>query len=692
MPAVTDQLDQPDLRPFPDDWERALVVMAHPDDMEYGGSAAVAALDRRPASTSPTCWSPKARRASTRWSRPSRRRCARPSSGRRPRWSASTSWSSSTTPTARIEYGLPLRRDLAAAIRTPPARAAWWRSTTARRTPATTSTWPTTGSSGQADDRRRARRRQPVGVPRAGRGRMAASGGVRHLAVRRLARRPPHAGRRHRRPSTWASSRCGSTLAYLAGLGDPDPEAFLRGAAEATAARFGGRPGGHLRAARRLSGLRTRVGSPSMAHRGRRGRWPSSTGGASGIGLALARRLLEDGRGVVVVADRRRGRSRRRRGASDGARTRSGCWPCRPTWGDPDRPSTRWPPPTRRDRFGAAHVLCNNAGVAASTAGRGRSRPRRWRKIVDVNLMGVRQRHALVRPRHDRPGRGPRGQHGLARAGLVTGPGMAPYFATKHERRWRSRGASTSTCRSIGLGEAVARVGRCAPSCGAHRPRRPASDPARRVGQAHRCRAAGRSAVATGTRSPWPSIAGGRRACRPCSTGRFWRDHPRQHARATPSSAWATMARGRPAHAPLDGRRHRPAGGRPVGRQADVSGGEGAAMASARAMRRRALSTCRFSIMRPLYGDHALARRRSASSKAAMSARASSTRPRLRAPTPVAGSTWLGWMSVLPSKPIWRPCTHSASKPVGVLDVVVDAVEDHLAGGPGGEQAQRRGR
>jgi LmbE family N-acetylglucosaminyl deacetylase len=31
-----------DLAEFPDDWQRALVVMAHPDDMEYGGAAAVA--------------------------------------------------------------------------------------------------------------------------------------------------------------------------------------------------------------------------------------------------------------------------------------------------------------------------------------------------------------------------------------------------------------------------------------------------------------------------------------------------------------------------------------------------------------------------------------------------------------------------------------------------------------------------
>lgn len=30
------------LKPFPEDWQRALVIVAHPDDMEYGGAAAVA--------------------------------------------------------------------------------------------------------------------------------------------------------------------------------------------------------------------------------------------------------------------------------------------------------------------------------------------------------------------------------------------------------------------------------------------------------------------------------------------------------------------------------------------------------------------------------------------------------------------------------------------------------------------------
>ena len=34
--------EQIELQSFPEDWERALVVMAHPDDIEYGGASAVA--------------------------------------------------------------------------------------------------------------------------------------------------------------------------------------------------------------------------------------------------------------------------------------------------------------------------------------------------------------------------------------------------------------------------------------------------------------------------------------------------------------------------------------------------------------------------------------------------------------------------------------------------------------------------
>ncbi len=32
----------PELEPLPEDWDRALAVVAHPDDMEYGAASAVA--------------------------------------------------------------------------------------------------------------------------------------------------------------------------------------------------------------------------------------------------------------------------------------------------------------------------------------------------------------------------------------------------------------------------------------------------------------------------------------------------------------------------------------------------------------------------------------------------------------------------------------------------------------------------
>lgn len=40
---MTEQRDQPaPLEPMPTDWQRALAVVAHPDDLEYGGAAAIA--------------------------------------------------------------------------------------------------------------------------------------------------------------------------------------------------------------------------------------------------------------------------------------------------------------------------------------------------------------------------------------------------------------------------------------------------------------------------------------------------------------------------------------------------------------------------------------------------------------------------------------------------------------------------
>jgi Uncharacterized proteins, LmbE homologs len=84
--------------PFPADWERALAVVAHPDDLEYGAAAAIARWTAEGAAVTYLLATrgeagidslPPAECG------PLRERSSGPP---RPRW-AWTSWSSSTTPT-----------------------------------------------------------------------------------------------------------------------------------------------------------------------------------------------------------------------------------------------------------------------------------------------------------------------------------------------------------------------------------------------------------------------------------------------------------------------------------------------------------------------------------------------------------------------------------------------------------------
>jgi len=107
---------EPDLAAFPEDWDRALVIVAHPDDMEYGGAAAVAR------------WTDQGKyvayllvtrgEAGIDTMDPAEAAVVREAEQR----------ASATVvgvpdvefldhPDGTIEYGLPLRRDLAAAIR-----------------------------------------------------------------------------------------------------------------------------------------------------------------------------------------------------------------------------------------------------------------------------------------------------------------------------------------------------------------------------------------------------------------------------------------------------------------------------------------------------------------------------------------------------------------------------------------------
>jgi NAD(P)-dependent dehydrogenase (short-subunit alcohol dehydrogenase family) len=151
------------------------------------------------------------------------------------------------------------------------------------------------------------------------------------------------------------------------------------------------------------------------------------TGAASGIGLALARRCAAEGM-RVVLADVEVG-------PLDAATKELAA-----EHGD-DR-VLAVPTDVREaealealaeatvDRFGAAHLLCNNAGVGVG--GLAWTVPAdRWRWIVEVNLLSVAHGIRAFVPRMIEQGEG-HVVNTASAAGILTGPGMSPYYATKH--------------------------------------------------------------------------------------------------------------------------------------------------------------------------------------------------------------------------------------------------------------------
>lgn len=157
------------------------------------------------------------------------------------------------------------------------------------------------------------------------------------------------------------------------------------------------------------------------------GRVAVVTGAAAGIGLALARRFRADG-ADVVIADIDAGALEAAAAAleGDGGAGRVLAVPTDVSRAEDVEALAG----AAVERFGAVHVACNNAGILVE--GLAWDVPAdRWRAIVDVNLLGVAHGIAAFVPRMIAQGEG-HVVNTASAAGLVTGPGMAPYFATKH--------------------------------------------------------------------------------------------------------------------------------------------------------------------------------------------------------------------------------------------------------------------
>lgn len=150
------------------------------------------------------------------------------------------------------------------------------------------------------------------------------------------------------------------------------------------------------------------------------------TGGASGMGLAFARRFAAEGMRLVLadveepaldaaVAELGSGGAEVigvRTDVSDAAAM--------------DRLAD-----TTFERFGTVHVVCNNAGVSGSSAPVHELTAADWQWVLGVNLWGVIHGHRVFQPRLVEQGEG-HIVNTSSMAGHTAFNGLAPYHATKH--------------------------------------------------------------------------------------------------------------------------------------------------------------------------------------------------------------------------------------------------------------------
>jgi NAD(P)-dependent dehydrogenase (short-subunit alcohol dehydrogenase family) len=156
-----------------------------------------------------------------------------------------------------------------------------------------------------------------------------------------------------------------------------------------------------------------------------KGRTAFVTGGASGIGLALAKTFAEAGMNVMLADIEA--------GALDRAveSLRNDAPHIRGVHCDvADADSVERAAKTTEQAFGRIHIVCNNAGVAAG-GGIDVISLDNWRWVIDVNLMGVVHGIRSFLPRIRAHGEGGHIVNTASMAGLNSGIGFSPYVATK---------------------------------------------------------------------------------------------------------------------------------------------------------------------------------------------------------------------------------------------------------------------
>jgi NAD(P)-dependent dehydrogenase (short-subunit alcohol dehydrogenase family) len=148
------------------------------------------------------------------------------------------------------------------------------------------------------------------------------------------------------------------------------------------------------------------------------------TGGASGIGLALAKAFAENGMNVMLADVEQNALDTALKDLNQYGNHVRGI-AC--DVADPD--SVERAAQATFEAFGKVHILCNNAGVAAGS-GIDAISVESWRWVVDVNLMGVVYGVRSFLPHIRAHGEGGHIVNTASMAGMVSG-WFSPYDATK---------------------------------------------------------------------------------------------------------------------------------------------------------------------------------------------------------------------------------------------------------------------
>jgi len=149
------------------------------------------------------------------------------------------------------------------------------------------------------------------------------------------------------------------------------------------------------------------------------------TGGASGIGLAMAKAFAEAGMNVMLADVEQGALDQSLKDLSQYGNHVRGI-AC--DVADPDQVERA--AQATFSAFGKVHVLCNNAGVAAG-GGIDQISVDNWRWVVDVNLMGVVYGVRSFLPHIRSHGEGGHIVNTASMAGMINGMGFSPYAATK---------------------------------------------------------------------------------------------------------------------------------------------------------------------------------------------------------------------------------------------------------------------